>query len=97
MDKVIITTFTDPMMGLTYEMEPTYEKLEKNFPEIEFRWVMSLLVRDVSDFMLPGETIPQYNSRLAKIYESEHRRSSLQRQPHSRRPTPLRTHRGLVW
>jgi len=71
MDKVIITTFTDPMMGLTYEMEPTYEKLEKNFPEIEFRWVMSLLVRDVSDFMLPGETIPQYNSRLAKIYESE--------------------------
>jgi len=71
MDQITVTTFTDPMMGLTYEMEPIYEKLQKNFPDIEFRWVMSLLVRDVSDFMLPGETIRQYNSRLAKIYERE--------------------------
>lgn len=71
MEKMIVTTFTDPMMGLTYECEPIYEKLAKEYPQIEFRWVMSLLVRDVSDFMLPNETIAQYNKRLAKIYESE--------------------------
>ena len=71
MEKLIITTFTDPMMGLTYECEPIYDKLKVRYPQIEFRWVMSLLVRDVSDFMLPNETIAQYNKRLARIYESE--------------------------
>lgn len=71
MNRLIITTFTDPMMGLTYECEPIYDKLKVRYPQIEFRWVMSLLVRDVSDFMLPNETIAQYNKRLAKIYESE--------------------------
>lgn len=71
MEKLIITTFTDPMMGLTYECEPIYDKLKENYPQTEFRWVMSLLVRDVSDFMLPNETITQYNKRLARIYESE--------------------------
>ena len=59
------------MMGLTYECEPIYDKLKVRYPQIEFRWVMSLLVRDVSDFMLPNETIAQYNKRLAKIYENE--------------------------
>jgi len=71
MDRLTITTFTDPMMGLTYEMEPTYEQLADAFPQLELRWVMGLLVRDVSDFMLHGETIPEYNGRLARIYESE--------------------------
>lgn len=71
MEKLILTTFTDPMMGLTYECEPIYERLAENYPQIEFHWVMSVLVRDVSDFMLPNETIEQYNKRLAKIYESE--------------------------
>lgn len=71
MAKLIITTFTDPMMGLTYECEPIYDKLKVRYPQIEFRWVMSLLLRDVSDFMLPNETIPQYNKWLARIYESE--------------------------
>lgn len=59
------------MMGLTYECEPIYDKLKNRYPQIEFRWVMSLLVRDVSDFMLPNETIAQYNKRLGRIYESE--------------------------
>ena len=27
MEKMILTTFTDPMMGLSYEQEPVYEKL----------------------------------------------------------------------
>ena len=71
MDRLMITTFTDPMMGLTYECEPIYDKLKNRYPQIEFRWVMSLLVRDVSDFMLPNETIAQYNKRLGRIYESE--------------------------
>lgn len=30
MEKIILTTFTDPMMGLSYEQEPVYE----NWPPI---------------------------------------------------------------
>ena len=79
MDKIILTTFTDPMMGLSYEQEPVYEKLAEHFGEqLVFRYVMSGLVRDVSDFMLPEELalpvdegIRAYNKRLAGIYESE--------------------------
>lgn len=52
MDKIIITAFTDPMMGLSYESEPIMERLEREYGNrIEFRYVMSLLVRDISDFM----------------------------------------------
>ena len=78
-DRIIFTTFTDPMMGLTYEMEPIYDRLKQEYGDkIEFRWVMSLLVRDVSDFMTPHEQtiepeagIRAYNARLAQIYKSE--------------------------
>ena len=78
-DHIILTTFTDPMMGLTYEMEPIYDKLKQEYgDQVEFRWVMSLLVRDVSDFMTPRERamepeagIRAYNARLAQIYKSE--------------------------
>ncbi len=76
---IIITTFTDPMMGLSYECEPVYEKLANYFNgHIIFKYIMSGLVRDVSDFMLPEELaltpkegIAKYNNRLAKIYMSE--------------------------
>ena len=72
-------TFTDPMMGLSYEQEPVYEKLAENFGDrLVFKYVMSGLVRDVSDFMLPEELalpaeegIRAYNRRLAGIYKSE--------------------------
>ena len=73
-DKIIFTTFTDPMMGLTYEMEPIYDRLKREYgDQIEFRWMMSLLVEDVSDFMTPRERamepeagIRAYNARLAQ-------------------------------
>ena len=76
---IIITTFTDPMMGLSYECEPVYEKLANYFNGyIIFKYIMSGFVRDVSDFMLPEELaltpkegIAKYNNRLAKIYMSE--------------------------
>ena len=79
MSKVIITTFTDPMMGLSYEREPVFRKLETHFREkIAFRYVMAGLVRDVSDFMTPEELamepeegIKAYCARLAEIYKSE--------------------------
>lgn len=79
MEKIILTIFTDPMMGLSYESEPILRKLETHFPgQIEFRYAMGLLVRDVWDFMTPEERamppadgIARYNARLAKIYESE--------------------------
>ena len=77
--QIIFTTFTDPMMGLTYEMEPIYDRLKREYGDrIEFHWVMSLLVRDVCDFMTPRERamepeagIRAYNPRLAQIYRSE--------------------------
>ncbi len=79
MEKIILTTFTDPMMGLSYEQEPVYEKLAAHFGDrLVFHYVMSGLVRDVSDFMLPEEKalpaeegIRLYNQRLAQIYKGE--------------------------
>ena len=77
--KVTITTFTDPMMGLSYECEPMFRKLETHFGDgIEFQYVMSGLVRDVYRFVdqkdllhSKDEAIRRYNKRLAKIYEDE--------------------------
>jgi len=79
MEKMILTTFTDPMMGLSYEQEPVYEKLATHFGDrLVFHYVMSGLVRDVSDFMMPEERalpaeegIRLYNRRLAQIYKGE--------------------------
>ena len=78
-DKIRITTFTDPMMGLSYECEPIFRKLETHLGDnIEFKYCMSLLVEDVSNFMNqsevalpPKEGIALYNKRLATIYKSE--------------------------
>lgn len=78
-EKITLTAFTDPMMGLSYESEPVMERLKQKYgDQIEFRYVMSLLVRDVSDFMTPVERmmdprsgIRKYCERLADIYKSE--------------------------
>ena len=80
-NRIIITVFTDPMMGLSYESEPIMDRLREEYAgSIEFRYVMGFLVRDVSDFMLPeelsmapGPGIKRYCSRLARIYKSEER------------------------
>ena len=77
--KVTIITFTDPMMGLSYESEPVFRKLETHFgANIEFKYLMSVLVKDVYDFVNPIDlsvskefAIKNYNARLAKIYKSE--------------------------
>ena len=79
MGKIILTAFTDPMMGLSYESEPIMDRLHKEYGDVvEFRNVMGLLVRDVSDFMTPEERssepekgISLYCKRLARIYKSE--------------------------
>ena len=56
MNKITLTTFTDPMMGLSYECEPVMRKLETHFAgQIEFHYVMGLLVRNVHDFMMPED------------------------------------------
>ena len=76
---VTITTFTDPMMGLSYECEPIFRKLETHFgSSASFQNRMGVLVQDVRDFMIPSdeggtleETMQNYNARLARIYESE--------------------------
>lgn len=79
MEKIIITIFTDPMMGLSYESEPVFDKLRMTYgSSLEIRHVMAGLVRDVSDFMTaeelsyePKEGIRRYCARLAQIYKSE--------------------------
>lgn len=78
-DKIILTAFTDPMMGLSYESEPIMDRLQTEYAgRLEIRYVMSVLVRDVSDFMVPAELslepekgIRRYCRRLAQIYKSE--------------------------
>jgi len=84
-DKIIITIFTDPMMGLSYECEPIFRKLWTHFPgKIEYRYMMSLLVRDIHDFMTreelalkPEEKFVKYNRRLAGIYKKEEKISGM--------------------
>lgn len=76
---VTITTFTDPMMGLSYECEPLFRRLETHYgTRIHFKYAMGVLVRNVYDFVNPADlvhgktvAIERYNARLAKIYESE--------------------------
>jgi len=78
-EPIILTVFTDPMMGLSYESEPIPDALARRYGErLAIRYVMSVLVRDVSDFMTgaeralpPEEGIPLYCRRLAQIYKSE--------------------------
>ena len=85
MDKIILTTFTDPMMGLSYECEPIMRKLETHFAgQIEFKYSMGLLVRNVYELADCNELaqspilgLHRYNARLAKIYESEERISGM--------------------
>ena len=84
-DKITITIFTDPMMGLSYECEPIFRKLWTHFPgKVEYRYVMSLLVKDIHDFMTweelalkPEERFAKYNQRLAGIYKEEERISGM--------------------
>lgn len=78
-EKISLVTFTDPMMGLSYECEPILRKLETHFAgKIDFHFVMSLLVRDVYEFVDPDDlkfgkevAIKNYNARLAEIYRTE--------------------------
>lgn len=78
-NKLTITNFTDPMMGLSYESEPFLRKVETHFTDrVTVRYVMSGLVRDVYDFVDPADlrfgkevALTRYNARLAKIYEAE--------------------------
>lgn len=84
MNKVTIMTFTDPMMGLSYESEPVFRKLETHFDEIEFKFLMSVLVKNVYDLVDPADlsvskefALKNYNARLAEIYKSEEAMSGL--------------------
>ena len=78
-NEILLTVFTDPMMGLSYESEPILDRLQAEYGDrLSIRYVMSVLVRDVSDFMTdqelalpPKEGIARYCKRLAAIYKSE--------------------------
>lgn len=77
--RVCLTFVSDPMMGLAWECEPVLRRLETHFGEIiEIRHAMSVLVRNVADFVDPSdlpcglpEAIRRYLPRLAAIYLQE--------------------------
>lgn len=79
MNKVTLTIFTDPMMGLSYESEPVIRRMETHFGEaLSIRYAMCVLVGDVRHFMVPEDmaetpeqTLANYNRRLAAIYRKE--------------------------
>ena len=78
-ETVVLTTFTDPMMGLSWEQEPVYRRLEVGFGgQVEFRYRMVPLVPDVMRLVDPAdlslgeaEAIRRYNARLAQVYLDE--------------------------
>lgn len=81
-DKLFITTFTDPMMGLSYESMPTFRKLETHFGDkIVFNTKMAGLVKNVydlvdyNDLKLYGKKVAlnKYKAKLAEIYLQEER------------------------
>ncbi|MBR0510886.1 MAG: hypothetical protein IJJ85_12285 [Clostridia bacterium] len=42
MEKVILTIFTDPMMGLSYECEPIFDRLKNEYGDgLEIRYVIA--------------------------------------------------------
>lgn len=79
MESLQATLFSDPMMGLAYECEPTLDRLAQHYGErFQQNHAMVVLVRDVADYMNPEELalpedegIARYNKRLAQIYLSE--------------------------
>ncbi|MDO4539402.1 MAG: hypothetical protein Q4B54_14650, partial [Coriobacteriales bacterium] len=76
---ISLTLFSDPMMGLAYECEPTLDRLAAHYGRsLELRHAMVVLVRDAADFMTgeeralpPAEGLARYNARLAQIYLDE--------------------------
>ena len=81
-DKLFITTFTDPMMGLSYESMPVFRKLETHFGDrIVFGTKMAGLVRNVYDLVdynnlkMYGKKVAlnKYKAKLAEIYLQEER------------------------
>lgn len=77
--KIKLTIFTDPMMGLSYESEPEIRRMQTHFGDVlDIRYAMCVLVDDVRHFMVqedmaetPEQTLRNYNRRLAGIYRKE--------------------------
>lgn len=56
--KIIITNFTDPLCTWCWGLEPVFRKLETHFPgEIDFRYVMGGLVKDIEETWDPANGI----------------------------------------
>lgn len=71
--------FTDPMVGLSWEFEPTLRKLEVQFAgRLHVEYAMGVLAPSIEPFMTgeeralpPAERFERYNRRLAGIYREE--------------------------
>ena len=77
-EKVIITSYSDPVCTWCWGSEPVYRALETHFPgEIEFRYVMGGLVKDINDFADPkngiGGGIEQANRQITAHWKEAER------------------------
>lgn len=78
-EKIRITFFSDPMMGLAWQCLDLLEKLKDTYPnEIEIEMQSVMLVDHVFRFMTsddwkegPDHLFEQYNRRLQSIYNAE--------------------------
>ena len=71
MKKIIITNFTDPVCCWCWGTEPVVRALETRYPgDIEMRYVMGGLVKDITDFEDPsngiGGDISLINAQVAR-------------------------------
>lgn len=71
-DKIIITNFTDPICTWCWGSEPVYRKIETHYPNIETRFIMGGLVKDIRDFSDPGNHIGGDGAAAANQQIMEH-------------------------
>lgn len=57
MKDIIITSFTDPVCVWCYATEPVMRAIETRYPDVEIRYIMGGMVRDLRDFEDPQNNI----------------------------------------
>ncbi|NLA54017.1 MAG: DsbA family protein [Clostridiales bacterium] len=57
MKDIIITSFTDPVCVWCYATEPVMRAIEMRYPQVEIRYTMGGMVRDLNDFEDPDNDI----------------------------------------
>ncbi|MBQ8485946.1 MAG: hypothetical protein IJ534_07400 [Bacteroidaceae bacterium] len=73
MNKITLTIFTDPMMGLSYESEPVIRRLETHFGNtLDIHYAMCVHVGDVRHWMIPEDIAETPEQTLISPIEISH-------------------------